>query len=95
MPGFAQRLAQKLNLPYHDLVRHVEQHPPQSEMQNSFQQAVNLIDRFENIHKLNGKPILLVDDYADSMWTLTMVGHLLMENGSGAIYPFALALTHP
>jgi ATP-dependent DNA helicase RecQ len=92
---FAQRLAQNLNLPYHDLVKHVEQHPPQSEMQNSFQQAVNLIDRFEPIHKLNGKPILLIDDYADSMWTLTIVGQMLMENGSGPIYPFVLALTHP
>jgi ATP-dependent DNA helicase RecQ len=95
VPDFAKRLAQNLDLPYYDLVRHVEQHPPQSEMQNSFQQAVNLLDRYQPIHQLNNKPILLIDDYADSFWTLTMVGHLLMENGGGSIYPFVVAITRP
>ncbi len=95
VPDFAQRLAHEINLPYYALVEHIDQHPPQSEMYNSFQQATNLIDRFALLHKLSGKPILLVDDFADSQWTLTLVGRLLMQGGSGAIYPFVLALSNP
>lgn len=95
VPDLAQRLAQAINLPYYALIEHIDQHPPQSDMHNSFQQATNLIDRFALLHKLSGKPILLVDDFADSQWTLTLVGRLLMQGGSGAIYPFALALTNP
>ncbi|MGB7340233.1 MAG: RecQ family ATP-dependent DNA helicase [Phototrophicaceae bacterium] len=92
VPDFAQRLAQIINLPYYALIEHVDQHPPQSDMHNSFQQATNLIDRFAILHQLSGKPILLVDDFADSQWTLTLVGRLLMQQGSGAIYPFALGV---
>lgn len=95
VPDFAKRLAQAINLPYYDLIEHIDQHPAQSDMHNSFQQATNLIDRFRLLHQLNGKPILLVDDFADSQWTLTLVGRLLMQGGSGAVYPFALALTNP
>jgi len=95
VPDFARRLAQAINLPYFDLIEHVEQHPAQSEMNNSFQQATNLIDRYTMLHKLSGKPILLVDDYAGSQWTITMVGRSLMKHGSGAIYPFVIALMNP
>jgi len=44
--------------------------------------------------QLKGKPILLVDDIADSKWTLTVVGDLLQRNGSGPVYPFTLAVTN-
>lgn len=95
VPNFAKRLALTINLPYYDLIEHIEQHPAQSEMNNSFQQATNLIDRYAMLHELNGKPILLVDDFIDSKWTMTMLARLLMQNGSGNVYPFALALTNP
>jgi ATP-dependent DNA helicase RecQ len=36
-------------------------------------------------------PVLLVDDVVDSGWTLTLVAILLRLNGSGPVYPFALA----
>ena len=36
-------------------------------------------------------PVLLVDDVADSRWTLTMSAILLRQHGSGPVYPFALA----
>lgn len=32
-----------------------------------------------------GEPVLLVDDLADSRWTLTVVGAALLEAGSGPI----------
>jgi ATP-dependent DNA helicase RecQ len=37
-------------------------------------------------------PILLVDDLADSRWTLTVAARLLRQAGSGDVLPFALAL---
>lgn len=95
VPNFARQLAQAINLPYYDLIEHIDQHPAQSEMNNSFQQATNLIDRYAMLHELTGKPVLLVDDFIDSKWTMTMLARLLMQNGSGNVYPFVLALTNP
>ena len=44
------------------------------------------------IPKLNNTgPVLLVDDIVDSRWTMTAIGWLLREAGSGPVYPFALA----
>ena len=40
-------------------------------------------------------PVLLVDDMVDSGWTLTLVAVLLQRQGSGPVYPFALAKASP
>jgi ATP-dependent DNA helicase RecQ len=40
-----------------------------------------------------GRPVLLVDDLADSRWTMTVAGRELRRAGAGAVLPFALALT--
>jgi ATP-dependent DNA helicase RecQ len=37
-------------------------------------------------------PVLLVDDSADSRWTLTVAARLLRQAGASAVLPFALAL---
>ncbi|PFG29697.1 RecQ family ATP-dependent DNA helicase [Paramicrobacterium agarici] len=39
-----------------------------------------------------GAPILLVDDRADSRWTLTVAGQALLNAGAGSVLPFTLAL---
>ena len=91
---FAARLAQGLSLALVQALEQVDQHPAQSEMRNSFQQAANVRDRFVVTQSLSGETILLVDDVADSKWTLTVLGDLLQRHGSGAIYPFALAVTN-
>ena len=39
-----------------------------------------------------GRPVLLVDDLADSRWTLTVAGRLLRRQGVASVLPFALAL---
>jgi ATP-dependent DNA helicase RecQ len=39
-----------------------------------------------------GKPILLVDDYTDTGWTLTVTARLLRVAGAGAVYPFVLGI---
>jgi len=36
-------------------------------------------------------PVLLVDDYIDSRWTMTVAGRLLRLAGASAVLPFALA----
>ena len=38
-----------------------------------------------------GVPLLLVDDVAESRWTLTVVGGQLIRAGSGPVFPFVLA----
>jgi ATP-dependent DNA helicase RecQ len=42
---------------------------------------------------LDGAPVLLVDDLADSRWTLTVAGRELRRAGASAVLPFVLALT--
>jgi len=90
----ASRLAQKTHLPVLNALDHLQQHPPQAEMRNSFQQAANVIGRFAVTEALKGASILLVDDLADSRWTLTVLGDLLQRHGAGAVHPFALAVTN-
>ena len=43
--------------------------------------------------RLDGAPVLLVDDLADSRWTLTVAGRELRRAGAPAVLPFVLALT--
>jgi ATP-dependent DNA helicase RecQ len=40
-------------------------------------------------------PVLLVDDMVDSGWTLTLAAVLLQHQGSGPVFPFALAKASP
>ncbi len=41
---------------------------------------------------LAGRRILLVDDYTDSGWTLTVAARLLRRAGAAAVYPFVLGV---
>jgi ATP-dependent DNA helicase RecQ len=40
--------------------------------------------------ELTGAPVLVVDDYADTGWTIAVVARLLRQAGAGAVYPFVL-----
>ncbi|WP_413450504.1 RecQ family ATP-dependent DNA helicase [Georgenia phoenicis] len=40
---------------------------------------------------LPGRSVLLVDDYTDSGWTLTVAARLLRQAGAAAVHPFVLA----
>ncbi len=90
VPDFAARLAQAIGLEYREAVVQIRHRPEQKIMQNSYQQATNLLDTFE-FRGILEAPVLLVDDMVDSRWTLTVVGYLLMEQGCSAVHPFALA----
>src|SRR5207249_5133953 len=65
VPDFARRLAARLGLPYHDVLRKIEERPEQREMRNSFQQARNLIGAFDVVGTIPAQTVLLVDDSVD------------------------------
>jgi ATP-dependent DNA helicase RecQ len=93
VPNFGQRLAQALSLPYYESIVKVREKPPQKEMENSAQQARNVIDAFEaRPEEVDPGPVLLVDDIVDSKWSLTVCALRLREAGSGPVYPLALAV---
>ncbi len=94
VPHFAERLADRLDLPFHRALAKVEDREEQKLMANSVQQARNVDGSLAvALEPLPGSPVLLVDDMVDSRWTLTVAAWLLRSNGSGEVWPLALALT--
>lgn len=92
VPDFARAVAGRMEIPYVDAIRRVGHRPPQKTMQNSCQQARNVLGAFEAI-RVSPDPVFLIDDMVDSKWTFTVIGHQLRVAGSGAVYPVALADT--
>lgn len=92
VPDLARRLAAQLSCPFVRAIRKVRVTRPQKEMENSWQQAHNLdgafqVDSWEGL----AGPVLLIDDLVDSRWTFTVVAALLRQQGSGPVFPLALA----
>ena len=87
----ASRLAERLGLPFHDVLTHRGEKQPQSEMENSANQVGNVYRAFKVKAYAPESPVLLVDDLVDTRWTLTVAGLLLRIAGSGPVHPFALA----
>jgi ATP-dependent DNA helicase RecQ len=89
----ARRLAARLSLPFVAAVRKVRANRPQKDMENSWQQAHNLDAAFQiDLWQGMAGPLLLVDDLVNSRWTLTVVAALLRQEGSGPVFPLALAV---
>jgi len=93
VPDFARRLAVALKLPYQEALRKTDNRPEQKTMSNSTQQARNVDGSLEVVGPLPSGPVLLVDDVVNSRWTVTIAAYLLQSNGSGLVFPLALALT--
>jgi len=91
VPDFAQRLADKLELPFMPIIEKIEDNQPQKAQENTFFQCRNLDGVFRVNGKVENKPVLLVDDIVDSRWTLTVLAVLLRQAGSGPVFPVALA----
>lgn len=62
-------------------------------MANSSQQARNVAGSLIVQGTVPAGSVLLVDDMVDSRWTMTVAAYLLRSNGSGAVFPLALAST--
>ena len=94
VPDFAKRLAAALNLPFNLVLLKTDNRPEQKTMANSAQQAKN-IDGSLALNRLPipPNPVFLIDDMVDSRWTLTVSAWLLRLNGSGEVWPIALAQT--
>ena len=92
VPGFAERLAVRMGLPFHSVLEKIEDRAEQKSMANSTQQARN-VDGSLTISRgpLPVGPVLLVDDMVDSRWTITVAAWLLRSNGCGEVWPIALA----
>ncbi len=95
VPDFAQRLADRLGLPFVPALRAQRERPPQAEQSNSHFRLQNLRGAFAAgvPASFAGQPVLLVDDIADSTWTLTVAAGMLRKKGSGPVLPFALAIS--
>jgi len=93
VPDLAERVASLLELPFVQCVRKKFPTRPQKSMENSYQQAHNLENAFEiETHEVRTGPVLLVDDMVDSRWTFTVVAAHLLGQGSGPVFPLALAM---
>ena len=88
---FARQLAEMLGIPCEDVIQKARETQPQKFMQNTSQQYRNIWEAFQVSSPVPAGPVLLVDDIVDSRWTLTVIGGLLRQAGSGPVYPFALA----
>src|SRR6266404_188867 len=94
VPDFARRVADSMGLPFHVVLKKTDNRPEQKTMTNSTQQARNI----DGSLMTNGQPmlsgsVLLIDDMVDCRWTMTVAAWLLRKNGSGEVFPLALALT--
>jgi len=91
VPAFARSVAAELGIEFRPVVAKVRDNRPQKEMENSAQQAGNVLGAFEVRGSVPDGPVLLIDDIIDSRWTITVIGTLLREAGSGPVHPFVLA----
>lgn len=93
VPDFTRRLANRLGLPFHDTLTKTDHRRPQKEMENAAHRARNVDGSLSIQGTVPPGPVLLVDDMVDSKWTLTVAAYLLTSNGSGPVFPLALAST--
>ncbi len=91
VPDFAERLAAAVGLPFRPLLVKTVERPEQKTMKNSPQQAANVYGSSGLESPPWPAPVLLVDDVVDSRWTFTAAAELLRSQGSGEVWPLALA----
>jgi len=89
--SLAERVAERLRLPYRESVALARPTIPQAQMENSAQQHHNVAGAFVVAAKIATGPVLLVDDVVDSRWTITEVAGVLRAAGVDAVLPVALA----
>lgn len=90
VPSLARRVADRLGLPFVDVVDRIDDRPPQAEMQNFAYQKANVRGAFMATEQAPSSPGLLVDDESASGWTFAEVGAQLRRAGATAVHPVAL-----
>jgi ATP-dependent DNA helicase RecQ len=87
-------LAERLGLPFLDLLARTQQRPPQTEMANAATQAANVRGAFAVTAEVPASAGLLVDDVRRSGWTVAMVAGQLRRRGATAVHPLVLATAY-
>ncbi|AZI57093.1 RecQ family ATP-dependent DNA helicase [Nakamurella antarctica] len=90
----AQGLGRFLKLPVLGSFVLAQDGPLNTGQSNSAQRLKTVVNR-HHLHlesNLGAGPVLLVDDYTDSGWTLTVTAKALREAGATAVYPFVLGV---
>jgi ATP-dependent DNA helicase RecQ len=88
---FAKRLGAKLRIPVLDVIAISNtSKTPIYKYENSQQQVENSINNWSVKSSIRQSPVLLIDDFVNSRWTLTIVGRMLRINGTEKVYPFTL-----
>ena len=95
VPNYSRRLADALSLPFVPVIAKARDNAPQKAQHNRFHQCHNLDGAFVVKGQVREGGVLLVDDIADSRWTLTVLAALLRGEGCSAVWPFALATAGP
>ena len=88
--SLARRAAEACGIPLVAVVRRVRDGALQADLANSAHQCRNVHGAFTISGPLPDGPVLLVDDLADSRWTLTVVGAALRQAGANAVLPLVL-----
>ncbi|MHA3019188.1 RecQ family ATP-dependent DNA helicase [Mycobacterium sp. BMJ-28] len=88
--SMAARLAQIGKLTDLGVLRYRPEHRPVTAA-NSAYRVAGLRDAWEAPAGIGPGPVLLVDDLADTGWTLTMAARVVRHAGASAVLPFALA----
>ncbi len=89
--GLARRLSEVGKLELVEAVRRTRlDAAPQDQMDNSVNQASNVVGAFEFARDLPPGPGLVVDDSLRSGWTMTVVAEGLRDSGAGLVLPFVL-----
>ena len=98
--GVAEGLARLGRLPYLGTLDLAHGGPTGGPGGNSAFRLAGVWDRIvvgpalrKALAELGDAPVLLVDDLADSRWTVTVAGRELRRAGAAAVLPFVLALT--
>lgn len=88
---FARRLGARLRLPVEEVIEIVNTDKlPIHKYENSQQQVENSLDNWSIQPCSRSTPVLLIDDFVNSRWTITIVGRMLRRSGIEKVYPFAL-----
>jgi ATP-dependent DNA helicase RecQ len=91
--SFAEAIAAAGRRPYIGAVTRVG--PPRTGDSNSAFRLRAVVEAFAIPTEVSegiagGRPLLLLDDYLDTGWTMTVVARILRRAGAGAVYPLVL-----
>ncbi|MDE2644326.1 MAG: RecQ family ATP-dependent DNA helicase [Bacteroidota bacterium] len=90
--SFSERLAIKLRLPFIDVLVATGKSKLQKDQKHPSNKCSNLDDAFKiKNEEILPDPVLLIDDIVESGWTFTIATALLRQEGSGDVFPVALA----